>query len=97
MRAAIGASIRRGVAQLCLYETRRGECGSRSAVYLCVYGCNGAVWYSYRPTSRGMHSSQNEQDNRNYAKAARIPMLEPSDSAECLAMVKEAYEISGAV
>lgn len=42
----------------------------------------------------GMHSSQNEQDNRNYAKAARIPMLEPSDSAECHAMVKEAYEIS---
>lgn len=42
----------------------------------------------------GMHSSQNEQDSRNYAKAAKIPMLEPSDSAEGLAFAKLAYEIS---
>ncbi len=42
----------------------------------------------------GMHSSQNEQDSRHYAKAAKIPMLEPSDSAEALAFVKEAYRIS---
>ena len=42
----------------------------------------------------GMHSSQNEQDSRNYAKAAKLPMLEPSDSAEALAFVKLAYEIS---
>ena len=42
----------------------------------------------------GMHSSQNEQDSRNYAKASKIPMLEPSDSAEALAFTKLAYEIS---
>ncbi len=42
----------------------------------------------------GMHSSQNEQDSRHYAIAAKLPMLEPSDSAECLAFVKAAYEIS---
>ena len=42
----------------------------------------------------GMHSSQNEQDSRNYAKAAKVPMLEPSDSAESLAFAKLAYEIS---
>lgn len=42
----------------------------------------------------GMHSSQNEQDSRHYANAAKLPMVEPSDSAECLAFVKEAYEIS---
>ena len=42
----------------------------------------------------GMHSSQNEQDSRHYAKAAKLPMLEPSDSAEALAFAKEAYEIS---
>lgn len=42
----------------------------------------------------GMHSSQNEQDSRNYAKAAKIPMLEPSDSAEALAFAKLAYELS---
>ena len=42
----------------------------------------------------GMHSSQNEQDSRHYAKAAKIPMLEPSDSAEALAFAKLAYELS---
>ena len=41
----------------------------------------------------GMFSSQNEQDNRNYAKAAKIAMLEPSDSQECIDMVKAAYEL----
>ena len=42
----------------------------------------------------GMHSSQNEQDSRNYAKAAKLPMLEPSDSAEGIAFAKLAYELS---
>jgi len=42
----------------------------------------------------GMHSSQNEQDSRHYAAFAKVPMLEPSDSAECLRFIKEAYEIS---
>ncbi len=42
----------------------------------------------------GMHSSQNEQDSRHYAASAKVPMLEPSDSAECLDFVKRAYEIS---
>ncbi len=42
----------------------------------------------------GMHSSQNEQDNRNLAKFARIPMLEPSDSQECCDMTRAALEIS---
>jgi indolepyruvate ferredoxin oxidoreductase alpha subunit len=42
----------------------------------------------------GMHSSQNEQDSRHYAKAAKIPMLEPADSSECLQFTKYAYELS---
>ena len=42
----------------------------------------------------GMHSSQNEQDSRHYAMAAKIPMLEPSDSAEAIEFTKPAYEIS---
>lgn len=41
----------------------------------------------------GMYSSQNEQDNRNYARAAKIAMLEPSDSQECIDMVKAAYDL----
>lgn len=42
----------------------------------------------------GMHSSQNEQDSRNYAIAAKLPMLEPSDAAESLSFTKLAFEIS---
>lgn len=42
----------------------------------------------------GLHSSQNEQDNRYYAKFAKVPMLEPSDSQESKDMIKSAMEIS---
>lgn len=42
----------------------------------------------------GMHSSQNEQDSRHYARAAKVPMLEPSDSQECKDYVKAAFELS---
>lgn len=42
----------------------------------------------------GMHSSQNEQDNRNYAKFAKVPMVEPSDSQECKDFVRYALDIS---
>ena len=41
-----------------------------------------------------MHSSQNEQDNRHYARSAKIPLVEPSDSQECKDFMKEAYRIS---
>ncbi len=41
-----------------------------------------------------LHSSQNEQDNRNYAKFAKIPMLEPADSQECLDFTKLSFDIS---
>ena len=42
----------------------------------------------------GMHSSQNEQDSRHHAIASKVPMLEPSDSAEALEFTKIAYELS---
>jgi indolepyruvate ferredoxin oxidoreductase alpha subunit len=42
----------------------------------------------------GQHSSQNEQDTRWFGIAAKVPVLEPSDSAECLQFVKEAFVIS---
>ena len=42
----------------------------------------------------GMHSSQNEQDSRHYAMAAKLPMLEPSDSGEAYAFAKLAFELS---
>ena len=42
----------------------------------------------------GMHSSQNEQDSRHHAIASKVPMLEPSDSAEALEFAKKAFELS---
>lgn len=41
-----------------------------------------------------LYSSQNEQDNRNYAKFAKVPMLEPSDSQEAKDFIKLAFEVS---
>lgn len=43
---------------------------------------------------QGMHSSQNEQDSRHYAVSAKLPMVEPADSQECIDFVKEAYVLS---
>jgi indolepyruvate ferredoxin oxidoreductase alpha subunit len=42
----------------------------------------------------GMHSSQNEQDNRHYARFAKVPMLEPADSEEAKEFTRLAFEIS---
>jgi len=56
-------------------------------------GVNGGVVIAVADDA-AMHSSQNEQDSRHYAKASKIPMLEPSDSAEALAYTKLAYELS---
>jgi indolepyruvate ferredoxin oxidoreductase, alpha subunit len=42
----------------------------------------------------GQHSSQNEQDNRNYAVFAKVPLFEPADSQECHDMVMEAFRVS---
>ena len=42
----------------------------------------------------GMHSSQNEQDNRHYARFAKVPMLEPTDSQEAYSLMGPAYTLS---
>jgi indolepyruvate ferredoxin oxidoreductase alpha subunit len=56
-------------------------------------GTNGAL-VIISADDPSLHSSQNEQDNRNYAKFAKIPMLEPADSLEAKQFVKLAFEIS---
>ncbi|PLX35083.1 MAG: indolepyruvate ferredoxin oxidoreductase subunit alpha, partial [Clostridiales bacterium] len=56
-------------------------------------GVNGAM-VLVTADDPGLHSSQNEQDNRYYAKFAKIAMLEPSDSQEAKDMIKSAIEIS---
>ncbi|MBI4304802.1 MAG: indolepyruvate ferredoxin oxidoreductase subunit alpha, partial [Chloroflexi bacterium] len=42
----------------------------------------------------GMHSSQNEQDNRHYARFAKVPLIEPTDSQEAYGLIFDAFEIS---
>lgn len=92
MEAAIGASV----------------AGARSLASMKHVGVNVAAdpmfTYAYMGINGGMvlitaddpsmHSSQNEQDNRYYAKFAKIAMVEPSDSQECKDMIKKALEIS---
>ena len=56
-------------------------------------GTNGAL-VIITADDPSMHSSQNEQDNRNYAKFAKIPMLEPADSQEAKDYIKIAFDIS---
>ena len=56
-------------------------------------GTNGAL-VIITADDPSLHSSQNEQDNRNYAKFAKIPMLEPADSQEAKKFIKWAFEIS---
>jgi indolepyruvate ferredoxin oxidoreductase alpha subunit len=56
-------------------------------------GTNGAL-VIISADDPSLHSSQNEQDNRNYAKFAKIPMLEPADSQEAKDYIKIAFDIS---
>ena len=59
----------------------------------CNAGVNGGL-VLLAADDPSIYSSQNEQDSRNYAAFARVPMLEPSDSQEALDFVKRAFEIS---
>ena len=64
------------------------------ALFTYVYtGVNGGL-VLISADEPGQHSSQNEQDNRNYAKFAKMPMLEPATSQESLDMMKAAFDIS---
>lgn len=56
-------------------------------------GTNGAL-VIVSADDPSLHSSQNEQDNRNYARFAKIPMLEPADAQEAKEYIKLAFEIS---
>ncbi len=60
---------------------------------LSYIGVNGGLVFGVADDP-GLHSSQNEQDSRNYAIGAKVPMLEPSDSAECRDYTTLAYELS---
>ena len=78
---AIGASIAGGRAMSCMKHV--GLNVMADPVFTVSYiGANGGLVFCVADDP-GMHSSQNEQDSRHYAEAAKIMMLEPSDSSEC--------------
>ena len=89
---AIGASIGGARAMSCMKHV--GLNVMADPVFTASYtGVNGGLVFCVADDP-GMHSSQNEQDSRHYAKAAKLLMLEPSDSSECKEFTKKAFELS---
>ncbi|MBQ8669933.1 MAG: indolepyruvate ferredoxin oxidoreductase subunit alpha [Oscillospiraceae bacterium] len=92
MEVALGASIG-GARSFCAMK-HVGLNVAADPLFTASYtGVNGGMVIAVADDP-GMHSSQNEQDSRHYAIAAKLPMLEPADSAECRDFVGEAYRIS---
>lgn len=92
MEAAIGASIA-GARSFCAMKHVGLNVAADPLFTVSYTGVNGGMVIAVADDP-GMHSSQNEQDSRHYAVAAKLPMLEPSDSGECLAFTKLAYTLS---
>ena len=90
--AAIGASIG-GARAFCAMKHVGLNVAADPLFTVSYTGVNGGMVLAVAD-DQGMHSSQNEQDSRHYAIAAKLPMLEPSDSAECLEYVKLAFDLS---
>lgn len=92
LEVAVGASVG-GARSLCCMK-HVGLNVAADPLFTAAYtGVNGGLVVIVADDP-GMHSSQNEQDSRFYARAANIPMLEPSDSREALDFVKTAYDLS---
>ena len=89
---AIGASIAGARSMSCMKHV--GLNVMADPVFTVSYiGANGGLVFCVADDP-GMHSSQNEQDSRHYAKASKIMMLEPSDSEECKEFTKKAFYLS---
>jgi indolepyruvate ferredoxin oxidoreductase alpha subunit len=92
LEAAIGASIAGGRSLATMKHV--GVNVAADALLTLTYTGVNAGLILMVADDPGMHSSQNEQDSRNYAKFAKIPMLDPSDSQDAYDMVKVGFEIS---
>ena len=90
--AAFGASLA-GCRSFCGMKHVGLNVAADPLFTLSYTGVNGGMIIGVADDA-GMHSSQNEQDSRHYAKASKVPMLEPADSAEALAFTKLAFELS---
>ncbi|WAC08001.1 MAG: indolepyruvate ferredoxin oxidoreductase subunit alpha [Thermodesulfobacteriota bacterium] len=92
LEVALGASIA-GARSICSMK-HVGLNVAADPLFTSSYtGINGGLVVVVGDDS-GMHSSQNEQDSRFYARASNVPMLEPSDSRECKEFIIKAFEIS---
>ncbi|MBI5445114.1 MAG: indolepyruvate ferredoxin oxidoreductase subunit alpha [Deltaproteobacteria bacterium] len=92
LETAIGASMAGARAIACMKHV--GVNVAADPLFTAVYtGVNGGL-VLVTADDPALHSSQNEQDNRNYAKFAKIPLIEPSDSQEAKEFVKVAFELS---
>ena len=92
VEAAFGAAMR-GVRSACAMKHVGLNVAADPLFTLSYTGINGGM-VIFVADDPGMHSSQNEQDSRHYAIAAKLPMLEPADSAEARDFVKLAFELS---
>lgn len=92
MEVALGASIG-GARSFCAMK-HVGLNVAADPLFTAAYTGVNAGMVICVADDQGMHSSQNEQDSRHYAVSAKVPMVEPADSQECIDFVKAAYEIS---
>jgi len=92
LESVIGASIAGGRAIASMKHV--GVNVAADPLFTFAYTGVGAGTVIVTADEPGQFSSQNEQDNRYYALSAKLPMLEPSDSSECLNMTKDAFSLS---
>lgn len=92
VEAAIGASIA-GARSLAAMKHVGLNVAADPLFTFAYTGVNGGM-VLISADEPGQHSSQTEQDNRNYAKSAKVAMFEPTNSQEAKDMVKAAYEVS---
>ena len=92
VEVAIGASIA-GARAICAMKHVGLNVAADPLFTVSYEGVNGGLVIVVADDP-GMHSSQNEQDSRHYARASKVPMLEPSDSQECKDFTRLAFQIS---
>ncbi len=92
MEVAIGSSVAGARAVVSMKHV--GLNVAADPLFTAAYtGINGGL-VAFVADDPGMHSSQNEQDTRMVARAANVPVIEPSNSGECKEYVKKAMYIS---
>jgi indolepyruvate ferredoxin oxidoreductase alpha subunit len=92
LETAIGASLA-GARSMATMKHVGLNVAADPFMTLALTGVHGGL-IVFTADDPGMHSSQNEQDNRHFAKFARVPLLEPSDSQEAYDFVAEAFGLS---